>query len=408
MFREDALHDSLSERDLRDLKIIGEYHSSSQESELAIETRFDRTTTRSGAARWQWLIRHPFLDAQEIRERQQVVTYLIRQTKLRNQLQSELPEADSFNDVGGPRFRHEVNGRFSKNRFWMRNIFFVLGVWGIVGWTQGFSDYAVAAFILYSALSLWNVSHILLRENPESKKAHLAVELIGGVYETLHAIPEDEKPANLQQIEQALSAAVDPAHADSLVEFKKRLSARALYALFEREAMATRFKKVFGAIGELDAYQSIAQMNIDHEMRTMPEILDGDRPYAQFEDVTHPAFSLTKDFQSANVTFDPSRNGLYLVTAPNGTGKSTLIRTVALTILFDQIGSMAAGSSIRQTPLRLRSHINVEDSLAEGESRFIAEVNLMSAHVATFSPNMKTFSLPATKFSREPIRTTDF
>jgi DNA mismatch repair ATPase MutS len=65
---------------------------------------------------------------------------------------------------------------------------------------------------------------------------------------------------------------------------------------------------------------------------------------------------------------------LLLVSGSNMSGKSTLLRTVGVSLVLAQAGAPVRGASLTLSPLALGSSIRVHDSLQAGSSRFYAEI----------------------------------
>ena len=55
-------------------------------------------------------------------------------------------------------------------------------------------------------------------------------------------------------------------------------------------------------------------------------------------------------------------------------GKSTLLRTVGTNVVLALAGAPVCARSLRLTPLAIGSSLQLKDSLAEGQSRFYAEI----------------------------------
>ena len=66
-----------------------------------------------------------------------------------------------------------------------------------------------------------------------------------------------------------------------------------------------------------------------------------------------------------------------LVTGANASGKSTFLRTLALTQLFAWLGLSVAAKRCAVQPLQLATVMRVHDDLLAGRSRFQAEVEAL-------------------------------
>ena len=63
-----------------------------------------------------------------------------------------------------------------------------------------------------------------------------------------------------------------------------------------------------------------------------------------------------------------------LVTGSNMSGKSTLLRAVGLNVILAQAGAPVCGTSLRMPPVELATSMRTHDSLADGVSFFLAEL----------------------------------
>jgi len=64
---------------------------------------------------------------------------------------------------------------------------------------------------------------------------------------------------------------------------------------------------------------------------------------------------------------------MWVVTGPNGGGKSTLLRMVGTNIVLAQMGSAVAAQDMTWSPVRLMTDLRVRDSLPKRESYFLSE-----------------------------------
>jgi len=72
----------------------------------------------------------------------------------------------------------------------------------------------------------------------------------------------------------------------------------------------------------------------------------------------------------------------YLVSGSNMAGKSTLLRSIGINAILAYAGAPVRAESLRLTPLTLGASLALTDSLAEGRSKFLAEVERLHAILA--------------------------
>lgn len=125
------------------------------------------------------------------------------------------------------------------------------------------------------------------------------------------------------------------------------------------------------AFGDFDALQALATYAFEHPESCYPEMLS-DREPATFE-----AEALTHPLLPQAVPNDVSLGAggrFYLISGSNMAGKSTLLRAVGLAAVMARAGCPIPASRARLTPLAIGASLALTDSLAEGKSKFLAEV----------------------------------
>jgi DNA mismatch repair ATPase MutS len=72
---------------------------------------------------------------------------------------------------------------------------------------------------------------------------------------------------------------------------------------------------------------------------------------------------------------------LLVVSGSNMSGKSTFLRAIGVNVVLAQAGAPVRAASFSATPLDVCASIQIVDSLAEGQSRFFAEITRLKAIV---------------------------
>ena len=125
------------------------------------------------------------------------------------------------------------------------------------------------------------------------------------------------------------------------------------------------------AVGEFEALMSLATYASEHPRDTFPEfIVDG--PLIQAREIGHPlldeAACVRNDFQVG----DSPR--FLVISGSNMSGKSTFLRAVALNAVLARMGAPVRCQHLRLSDLQVGASILVQDSLADGRSHFLAEL----------------------------------
>ncbi len=144
-------------------------------------------------------------------------------------------------------------------------------------------------------------------------------------------------------------------------------------ALLERwqRAAGPHVRGWLAAMGRFESLSALASLRFENPGWTFPGVAEGEPTYAA-RALGHP---LIRDGQRVanDVTLGPAGSFL-LVTGSNMSGKSTLLRAIGLNAVLAQAGGPVCAESLRMPPLTLGTSILVEDSLAEGVSFFMAEL----------------------------------
>ena len=145
-----------------------------------------------------------------------------------------------------------------------------------------------------------------------------------------------------------------------------------------RERAGGHVEDWFAALGELEALAALAALAHDHPDWCWPELRNG-APGFEAEALGHPLIpeSLLK---TSDVSVDGPGSFL-LVTGSNMSGKSTLLRSIGLAAVMAQAGSVVCAKRLRLTPLETFTSMRIQDSLTDGVSLFMAELNRLKSVV---------------------------
>lgn len=125
------------------------------------------------------------------------------------------------------------------------------------------------------------------------------------------------------------------------------------------------------AVGEFEALISLATYASEHPRDPFPEFAS-DGPLIQAQGMGHPLLDesacVRNDFQLG----DSPR--FLVISGSNMSGKSTFLRAVALNAVLARMGAPVRCARLRLSDLQVGASILVQDSLAEGRSHFLAEL----------------------------------
>ncbi len=133
------------------------------------------------------------------------------------------------------------------------------------------------------------------------------------------------------------------------------------------------------AWAEFEALNALANFAFEHPAYTWPELLPPtNAPLYAAESLGHPllAGAIRNDISLGAET------RFYLISGSNMSGKSTLLRSIGINAVLAYAGAPVCARSLRLTPLALGASLALTDSLAEGKSKFKAEVERLAGIVA--------------------------
>lgn len=138
-----------------------------------------------------------------------------------------------------------------------------------------------------------------------------------------------------------------------------------------KETYASDLPRWLEAIGEIDAYCSLATFAYNHPEYIYPEICS--KPFhLQAEALGHPLMDRNKCVRNGiNIAKRPF---FIIITGANMAGKSTYLRTIGINYLLACIGAPVWANQMKIYPAHLITSLRTSDSLNDNESYFFAEL----------------------------------
>ncbi len=128
----------------------------------------------------------------------------------------------------------------------------------------------------------------------------------------------------------------------------------------------------FNSLTEMDEMISYAVFSFNNKKQVVyPELSDADFEFSA-TDLGHPL--LDPDIRVTNTVKLIGRPNIVIITGANMAGKSTFLRTLSVNMILAMNGAPVCASSFRFTPCDIMSSIKIQDSLANHESYFYAEL----------------------------------
>jgi DNA mismatch repair ATPase MutS len=139
---------------------------------------------------------------------------------------------------------------------------------------------------------------------------------------------------------------------------------------WQREA-GPHVRRWLAALGDFEALCALAGLRYDNPGWVFPTVAGSEDHFAA-RALGHPLIPEARRVTN-DVEVGPPGTFL-LVTGSNMSGKSTLLRSIGVNTVLAQAGGPVCASELRMPPVELATSILIEDSLVDGVSFFMAEL----------------------------------
>jgi hypothetical protein len=131
------------------------------------------------------------------------------------------------------------------------------------------------------------------------------------------------------------------------------------------------FEDWLEAWSEFEALNALACYSWEHPHYAFRELLEGGAGF-EAEELGHPLLPIDRCVGN-DVMLNASK-AFYLVSGSNMAGKSTFLRAIGLNAVLGLAGGPVCAACARLAVFRICASISITDSLEEGKSKFLAEV----------------------------------
>jgi len=326
--------------------------------------KLNYTRTFIGAQRLTYLLLHPYLDADTIRRRQQATLEFVSNRELRRAIYEELrnphiPRADNMKALAHSFFRpHYFSSYYSA--------LLTLFAAAIISGTACLLYFPPAIpFIIL--LTIPRIMHIV-ETYADERRVIAEWQRIFRLSKRMRSLSEQSNSTLLRDIGQEIGKLLDgDLHA---VAARPRLWN--LHTAYQHNISA--LERLTALCADAEVLCALAESAVQERgYYCAPEILDpvdGPRIRLTAVDANHPGIAHEESVANP-ISMGPGRT-LCLITAPNRTGKSVFLKNAALVTLGAQIGALVRARSVALTPMRIKTHLRMEDRLAAGKSLFDA------------------------------------
>ena len=143
-----------------------------------------------------------------------------------------------------------------------------------------------------------------------------------------------------------------------------------------KSAHAKEVEQWFEVLGKVEALNSLANFKYNNPAFCFPEICETEQ--LRFEEMGHPLIRESKRICN-DVSFDEQR--FIVLTGSNMSGKSTFLRTIGINMVLANCGAPVCAKSAVLNPRDIHVAMRVDDSLADSQSYFFAEINRLKSLV---------------------------
>ena len=126
------------------------------------------------------------------------------------------------------------------------------------------------------------------------------------------------------------------------------------------------------AVGEVEALVALSTFAYERPEDPFPELVD-EGPLYDADGLGHPLIVATVGVRN-DVRLGGAEPRVIIVSGSNMSGKSTLLRSVGVSVVLALAGAPVTARRLRISALVLGATLHIEDSLQAGHSRFFAEI----------------------------------
>jgi DNA mismatch repair ATPase MutS len=140
---------------------------------------------------------------------------------------------------------------------------------------------------------------------------------------------------------------------------------------WQRDAGAS-VRRWLDALGEFEALAAFATALHDHPDWSLPQIVEDGEAVLRAEQLGHPLLPPATVVRNDLQVGPPGT--FLLVTGSNMSGKSTLLRAIGVNVALAQAGAPVCATRMSLPPVEIATCMRVQDSLEQGVSYFMAEL----------------------------------
>ena len=232
------------------------------------------------------------------------------------------------------------------------------------------------------------LNQLLEREIAQTHISSLKIDSnnVFGYYFEVRNIHKDKVPAHWVRKQTLVNA--ERYISEELKEYEEKiLHAQERIASLEQEYFASLIQEVIAyispiqqtaiTIGEIDTLCGFALLATERQY-TLPQL--DDSLVINLKEARHPVIEQqlppTQPYIANDIYLDNERQQIMMITGPNMSGKSALLRQTALIVLLAQIGSFVPAKQAQIGIVdKIFTRVGASDNISQGESTFMVEMN---------------------------------
>lgn len=146
----------------------------------------------------------------------------------------------------------------------------------------------------------------------------------------------------------------------------------------------------FTILANIEIISTLATLTFNHPNWVFPKIVE-EHFTLSGEQIGHPLINAEK---RVNNSFTTTGSGkISIITGSNMAGKSTFLRSIAVNLVFAQMGAPVCANAFTCSVAALYSSMRIADNLAENTSTFYAELKKLKSIIDEVKKNEKVFIL---------------
>ena len=232
------------------------------------------------------------------------------------------------------------------------------------------------------------LNQLLEREIAQTHISSLKIDSnnVFGYYFEVRNVHKDKVPAHWVRKQTLVNA--ERYISEELKEYEEKiLHAQERITALEQEYFAALIEEVITyispiqqtaiAIGEIDTLCGFATLATEHQY-TLPQL--DNSLVINLKEARHPVIEQqlppTQPYIANDIYLDNESQQIMMITGPNMSGKSALLRQTALIVLLAQIGSFVPAKQAQIGIVdKIFTRVGASDNISQGESTFMVEMN---------------------------------